>query len=63
MPPHKAVAVGVGLMLLGVLIPLLNVLRVLEASLALSFLAYGASSAGMILGIIGMASLTRRHRD
>ncbi len=63
MHPHKAVALGIGLMLLGVLIPLLNILRVLDASFALSFLAYGASSAGLILGLMGAAALARRHHD
>lgn len=63
MHPHKAVALGIGLMLLGILIPLLNILRILEASFMLSFLAYAASSAGLILGIMGAAALARRHHE
>ena len=51
--PWKLLVVGFVLLLLGVLLPLLMVLRVIPSTFFLNFLAYAASFSGMILGMIG----------
>lgn len=62
MPPWKIMAIGFVLVLFGFVAPFLMVMRVLEPSLLLSFLSYGASIAGMFLGLIGAALYVRTHR-
>jgi hypothetical protein len=61
--PGRAILLGFVLVFVGFIIPLLNVLRVLEASLLLSFLSYGASVGGMLLGAIGAAQYVRKRRE
>jgi len=56
------IAVGFVLVLVGVLLPLLMVLRLIPAGFALSFLSYAASSAGLLLGIVGSALYARARR-
>ena len=46
---------GFVLVLLGFLIPFLMVLKIIESSWALDFFAFGASFAGILLGVIGAA--------
>jgi hypothetical protein len=62
MHPKKIIAIGFVLVLFGFLVPLLMVLKVVNPSLVLSFLAHGASVAGLILGIIGSAMYSRLGR-
>ena len=50
----KTLIVGIAI-LFGFVAPFLMVLRILESTLLLGFLSYGASFAGLILGIIGAA--------
>ena len=57
--PWKIIAIGFVLVLFGFLAPFLMVIRVIEASLFLSFLSHGASVAGLLLGIIGAAMYSR----
>jgi hypothetical protein len=57
--PWKIIAIGFVLVLFGFLAPFLMVIRVIEASLVLSFLSHGASVAGLLLGIIGAAMYSR----
>ena len=42
-------------MVLGVILPLLMVMKVLESTFFLNFFSYTLSLVGMILGIIGIA--------
>jgi len=53
------IALGFVLVLFGFLAPLLMTIRVVEASLFLSFLSYGASVSGLLLGIVGAAWYSR----
>jgi hypothetical protein len=62
MSPLRAIALGFVLVLLGFLIPLLMTLRIIEADLALSFLGYGASVAGLLLGMIGASGHIRKGK-
>lgn len=53
--PRRLITLGFLLVLFGFAALFLMVMRVIEASFALSFLAYGASFGGLMLGIIGAA--------
>lgn len=55
MRPRQLIALGFALLLLGFALPFAMVIRILEPSFLLSFLAYGASVAGLLLGIISVA--------
>lgn len=50
----KLVACGFFLVLLGVVVPLLMVVKVIEASFVLSFVSYASSAGGLLLGIVGL---------
>ena len=54
--------IGFILVLLGAVLPFLMVLKVLPSTFALNFLAYGASVAGLFLGIIGAAMYVRFNK-
>ncbi len=51
--PLRLLAIGSGLVLAGWLLPFLMVLRVIDASFALSFLSYAALLSGTVLGVVG----------
>ena len=63
MHPRNIIFLGLGLVLLGFVLPFLMVLRIFEASFLLSFLSYGASVTGLLLGLIGAAWYIRLSRD
>ena len=63
--PFLVIGIGFGLVLLGFVIPLLEVMQILTSTFALNFISYAASTAGLILGIVGAAlyvSFERRKR-
>ena len=60
--PGKTIAIGFVLVLLGFVLPFLMVLQIIPSSLIVSFLSYGASVAGLLLGLIGAAMYVRIHR-
>jgi len=53
--PQKLLVIGGFLLIVGVALPFLMVMRLLESTLFLSFLAHGCSIAGFITGFIGIA--------
>jgi hypothetical protein len=59
--PVKLVILGFFLVLFGFVAPLLMVLHIVPNSLLLSFLSYGASIAGLMLGLVGAAMFVRRR--
>ena len=62
----KLLLLGLGLVTLGMALPFLMVIQVLDPSFVLSFLAYGASLAGLTLGVsvaIYHGSFRFRERD
>jgi hypothetical protein len=61
--PRLLLSLGVILMLLGVVLPFLMVIHVLESSFFLNFLSWGASVAGLASGTIGFATWSRTKRD
>ncbi len=60
--PRVLLGVGVFLLLIGVLLPLLEVLQILESTFFWNFLAFGASMLGLLLGIVGSVSYMVRHK-
>jgi membrane protein implicated in regulation of membrane protease activity len=62
MPPLHIIILGFILVVLGFLLPFLMILHIIESSFLLNFLAYGASVAGLMLGIMGAASYVRRNK-
>lgn len=60
--PLKLILLGLVLLLIGVLLPFVMVLRILEPTLLLNFLAYFASFFGLVFGMIGLLTYSREHR-
>ncbi|OQA13394.1 MAG: hypothetical protein BWY63_03490 [Chloroflexi bacterium ADurb.Bin360] len=61
--PWHTILVGLVLVVTGFVLPLLMVLGILKSTLPLNFIAYGASFAGLLLGIVGAALYAKRGRD
>lgn len=57
--PRSLIALSVGLLLLGVLLPFFMVIRILEPSFALSFFAHAASVVGLVVGLLGVSPQMR----
>ncbi len=62
MHPRTILILGFVLVLFGFVAPLLMVLKVIQPSFWLSFLSFGASVAGLFLGLVGTAFYVRLHR-
>lgn len=60
--PFRLMAVGVALMVLGLVLPFLMILRILESTLLMNFIAYLASVGGLVVGIIGVVGYARTQR-
>jgi len=60
--PLRLIIVALVLLLLGVLLPTLMVLQLVESTLLLNFLSYDCSTAGLITGFNGIA-LYRCRRE
>ncbi len=60
--PRFLIALGLTLMLLGIILPFLMVIKVLESTFMLNFIASGASTLGLALGTVGFA-IYRGHND
>lgn len=57
--PRLMVSLGLTLMLLGIILPFLMLIHVLESTFFLNFFSWGASVGGMFLGVIGVATWVR----
>ncbi|MCX6036066.1 MAG: hypothetical protein NTV38_14020 [Chloroflexi bacterium] len=57
--PLKIILIGFALVVLGVVLPFLMVLHILESTFFLNYFSYTASLVGLILGIIGSALYVR----
>ena len=60
--PLKTILIGFALVVLGVVLPFLMVLHVIESTFFLNFFSYGASLLGLILGLIGSAMYVGVHK-
>ena len=61
--PRLLLSLGLILMVLGVVIPFLILIRVLESTFFLNFFSWGASVGGLFLGIIGVATWVRKRKE
>lgn len=61
--PRFLLILGVILLLLGILLPFLMVIQVLESTFFLNFFSWGASVAGLALGTIGFAMYSRGRKN
>lgn len=55
----KLIGLGLGLLLVGFILPFLMVVRLLGPSFALSFLAHTSSFIGLVLGLVGLIQIRR----
>ncbi len=62
MQPLKIILIGFLLVVVGVVIPFLMILGVVASGFFLGFLSFGASVAGLFLGLIGTAYYNRLDR-
>ena len=61
--PRLLVSIGIGLMLLGIILPFLMLIHVLESTFFLNFFSWGASVSGLFLGVIGVATWVRARKE
>lgn len=61
--PARLILLGFVLLMIGVCVPFLMLLQLLESTLFLSFLSYLSSVAGLVIGIVGAALYTRAERQ
>jgi len=61
--PRLLLSLGLVLMLLGVLLPFLMLVRVLESTFFLNFFSWGASVSGLFLGVIGVATWVKMRKE
>lgn len=61
--PKRLIIIATGMMLLGVIIPFLMVLHLLESTFFLNFLAAISSTLGFFLGFIGVALLRSSEKQ
>ncbi len=57
--PRFLLALGLFLMLLGIILPFMMVIHVIKSTFFINFFAYGCSVTGLVLGTIGFAQLRR----
>lgn len=60
--PRLLLGIGLCLLLLGVILPLLMIMQVLESTFFLNFIAYTSSVVGLIVGIMGAFAFAARNR-
>ena len=61
--PRLLLSLSILLMLLGIIVPFLMVIQVLESTFFLNFFSWGASVAGLALGTIGFATWSKGRKD
>lgn len=59
---NRYILIGFFLVLVGAILPFLIVLGLLPSTFFLNFLAYGASTAGLFLGVIGVVTYAEKRR-
>lgn len=60
--PVHVILIGFLLVLLGVILPFLMVIKILESTFFLNFFSYTASILGLFLGLVGASLYAREHR-
>ncbi len=57
--PRFLLSLGLFLMLLGIILPFLMVIGILESTYFLNFFSWAASVAGLVLGTIAVATMVK----
>lgn len=60
--PRLLLSLGLILMLLGIILPFMMIIHVLESTFFLNFFSWGASVSGLFLGFIGVAMWVRVNK-
>jgi hypothetical protein len=60
--PRALLFIALGLLLFGWAMPFLMVIKAVESTFFLNFLSWGASVAGLYLGVMAVAGLVHRRR-
>jgi hypothetical protein len=60
--PRFLLSLGLFLMLLGIILPFLMVIHVLESTFFLNFFSWAGSVIGLALGMIGVSLTTKRNK-
>jgi Co/Zn/Cd efflux system component len=66
LPPWQMMLIGFLLLVIGVVLPFAMILKLIEPTLLLGFVAYLASFMGLVMGLVGVILHTagqRRNRD
>ena len=61
--PNQMILLAVGLLVLGVLLPFLMVMDVLESTFFLNIFSYACQVSGLVLGMIGAFSIVKINRN
>ncbi len=61
--PRFLLFIGLFLMLLGIILPFLMVIHVIESTFFMNFFSWGSSVVGLALGMIGVATYVRMNKD
>ena len=61
--PHLLLALSLFLMLLGIIVPFLMVIHVLESTFFLNFFSWGSSVAGLSLGTIWFGLYSKMKKE
>ncbi|GAP12281.1 hypothetical protein LARV_00013 [Longilinea arvoryzae] len=60
--PRIMMAIGVFLMLVGIALPLLILIKVLESTYFLNFFSYICQILGLVIAMLGLVTYTRLHK-
>jgi uncharacterized membrane protein YqjE len=60
--PRFLLGFGLTLMALGILLPFMMVIHVIESTFFLNFFSWGASVTGLALGMLGVGWMTRNRK-
>ena len=61
--PRLLFSLGLILMLLGIILPFLMVIHLIESTFFLNFFSWGASVSGLFLGFIGVATWVKIRKE
>ena len=61
--PRLLLSLGLILMILGIILPFLMLIHVVESTFFLNFFSWGASVGGLFLGVIGVATWVRIRKE
>jgi len=58
----KLILLGLGLLILGVILPLMMIIELIESTFFLNFVTITSSTGGLIVGFLGIALRVRARR-